>query len=118
MRVLVCGGRDYTDRGAVYLALDRLHEKRGIDVVIHGAARGADTLAADWAAANGVPAEPYPADWSRGRQAGPVRNQLMLDQGRPDGVVAFPGGAGTADMCRRAEAAGLRVWRPEAPAGR
>jgi hypothetical protein len=33
----------------------------------------------------------------------------MLGQGHPDLVVAFPGGRGTADMVRRANAAGVRV---------
>jgi predicted Rossmann-fold nucleotide-binding protein len=35
----------------------------------------------------------------------------MLDM-KPDGVVAFPGGDGTADMVRRARAAGVKVWEP------
>jgi len=36
----------------------------------------------------------------------------MIDDGKPDGVVAFPGGTGTADMIRRAKKAGLKVWEP------
>jgi hypothetical protein len=48
------------------------------------------------------------ADWEKlGRSAGPIRNQAMLDEGRPDLVVAFPGHHGTADMVRRARAAGV-----------
>ena len=35
----------------------------------------------------------------------------MLDHGKPDIVVAFPGGRGTADMVKRAEDAGVRVIR-------
>lgn len=113
MRVLVCGGRDYTDREAVFAALDRLHAERGVDVVIHGDAAGADTQARLWAVARGIAHHPYPAEWEKhGRGAGPIRNQEMLDGGKPDGVVAFPGGRGTADMVRRAEAAGLKIWFP------
>lgn len=57
-----------------------------------------------------VSEEPYPADWVRlGRAAGPVRNQLMIEQGKPDLVVAFPGNFGTADCVRRAKAAGVPV---------
>jgi ABC-type sugar transport system substrate-binding protein len=33
----------------------------------------------------------------------------MLDEGKPDIVVAFPGGTGTADMVRRARKAGVVV---------
>lgn len=79
-------------------------------VVIHGGARGADSLAGEVATKAGVPVEVYPAQWEKhGRRAGPIRNQQMLDEGRPDVVLAMPGGVGTADMVRRAKAAGLRV---------
>jgi hypothetical protein len=37
------------------------------------------------------------------------RNQQMLDEGRPDLVVAFPGGAGTANMVKLARAIGCEV---------
>lgn len=110
MRVLVCGGRDYTDRARVKAVLDKLRAERGIDALIHGGARGADALAAEWAAAAGVPAQVFLADWSRnGRAAGPIRNAKMLIEGRPALVVAFPGGRGTADMTRRARAAGVEI---------
>ena len=41
--------------------------------------------------------------------AGHIRNQQMIDEGKPDLVVAFPGGAGTADMIRRAKKHNLKV---------
>ena len=44
--------------------------------------------------------------------SGPIRNQAMLDEGRPDLVVAFPGHHGTADIVRRARAAGIKVRQP------
>lgn len=115
MRILVCGGRDYPDRAAVYRALDRARRKCGVTVVIQGdAPSGADLFARMWATKRGLPLEGYEADWERhGRAAGPIRNQQMLDDGKPDGVVAFPGGRGTADMVRRADAAGLKIWFPD-----
>lgn len=79
-------------------------------VIIHGAATGADSLANRWAVVNWVRSEEYPADWKKhGAAAGPIRNQRMIDEGKPDLVVAFPGGKGTADMVSRAKAAGVRV---------
>jgi hypothetical protein len=52
-----------------------------------------------------------PADWkAHGRAAGPIRNQRMIDEHRPELVVAAPGGRGTADMVRRARAAGIEVF--------
>lgn len=113
LRILACGGRDYADRGKVWAALDAVHARRGVAVLIHGGARGADTLAAEWASDREVPAEAYPANWTRdGKAAGPLRNRQMLAEGRPDGVVAFAGGRGTADMIAAAEAAGVKVWKP------
>ena len=110
--LLVCGGRDYADRDHVFATLDRVHAKRPVGLVIHGKARGADTLAGEWADARGIEVWAFPAMWAQdGKGAGPIRNKRMLDLGQPGGVVAFPGGAGTADMVRRAEAAGLPVMR-------
>ncbi len=51
-----------------------------------------------------------PADWDKfGKGAGPIRNQQMIDEGKPDLVVAFPGGTGTADMVKRAKKHGIEV---------
>ena len=112
MRVLVCGGREYDARTVLYGILDGIHRANEIDVVISGMARGADMLAHDWAAEQGIQVNPFPADWkTHSRAAGPIRNQQMIDQGKPDLVVAFPGGTGTEDMVRRATKAGVRVVR-------
>ena len=111
MRILVCGGRDYLNVGRIHDALDAVRRKHGIEVLIHGAASGADTIAGSWAMLNGVEVEQYPADWERhGRRAGPIRNRQMVELGRPDAVVAFPGGSGTRDMVEYATFCGIRVW--------
>ncbi len=106
MRVLVCGGRDFNDADLVARTLDA----EAITHVIQGGARGADRLGYDWARKRKVPVSTFNADWQRfGPKAGPLRNQQMLDEGKPDLVIAFPGGRGTADMVRRALAAGVPV---------
>lgn len=64
IRLLVCGGRDFTDRAAAFAAIDRVHAERGVALLIHGAARGADTLAGEWAEARGVPVLAFHADWA------------------------------------------------------
>lgn len=116
MRVLVCGGRDFTDFDKVCRVLDAVHARRPITLLIHGAARGADTLAQRWADARGVQCMPFPADWEglgRGH-AGRVRNFTMLRDGRPQLVVAFDGGRGTTNMIIQSREAGvpvLRAWR-------
>lgn len=113
MRILVCGGRHYEDRRTIRDAL--VHAAEGADspvTLVHGAAPGADQVAASvahWFL--GWATEAHPADWKRhGRAAGPIRNAEMAAAGA-DMCLAFPGGRGTADMVRRAEAAGIPVRR-------
>lgn len=113
MRVLVCGGRDYTDKTRINNALTKMHMKHGITILIEGAARGADTLARQWAEQHGIEVKSFKANWAEhGHAAGPMRNQAMLIYGMPEAVVAFPGGTGTADMKRRAAQAGLPIYEP------
>jgi hypothetical protein len=110
-RLLVCGGRDFIDHKYLREAMNAaVGMKRNVVVVIHGAARGADRLAGEIAKDAHVTVREFPANWDRdGRAAGPIRNQRMLDEGKPHLVLAAPGGNGTADMVRRAKAAGVRV---------
>jgi len=119
MRILVCGGRTYKDRDMVKRTLRGCEVEAAQDfhwtpgfVLIHGAAAGADKLAAEVATELGWQIEPYKANWLRwGPSAGPIRNRTMLDKGKPDLVIAFPGGRGTEDMVARAEKAGIPVRR-------
>lgn len=119
MILLACGGRDYNDRAAGWPVLDAVHAKRPIQLLIHGAAPGADHLAAAWAIERGIPALAVPARWhDLGNRAGPDRNRRMLEgilAMKPDGVIAFPGGRGTTDMVRQANAAGVTVYHPFPP---
>lgn len=125
-RVLVTGGRHFTYRQYVFRRMALLAQSYKIAVIIHGAASGADRLAAEWAKSVNIPTLPFQADWrnishpkakvrmdSRGiaydATSGIRRNQTMLDVGRPDLVIAFPGGPGTADMVQRAKKAGIPV---------
>ena len=109
-RVLVCGGRAYADHAHLAVSLEALHAARPFILLIHGAAPGADSLAGQWAEEQGIPVRAFPAAWNlHGKAAGPLRNQEMLDEGRPDLVAAFPGGRGTADMVARATLAGVPV---------
>jgi len=118
--VLVCGGRDFANRHRMMDVIEFLARFYGDDLrIMHGAAKGADTLAGDVAAEFGVRCKAFPADWNaHGKKAGPIRNQQMLDyllwcqsKGHSVQVVAFAGGRGTADMTARAEAAGITVDR-------
>lgn len=113
VRLLVCGGRDYADREAVFKALDYIHERRVVTCIIEGGAKGADALAREWAESRKIPHQTFNADWkTHGRAAGPKRNTQMLKEGKPTAVVAFPGGPGTMNMIMQAVAAGVPVWEP------
>lgn len=60
MRVLVCGGRDFFDYDFVKITLNKIHKEKIITVLIHGAARGADSLGALWVEENDINILPFP----------------------------------------------------------
>ena len=109
-RLLVCGGRDFEDQQFTDWALDAIHARRPISLLIEGGARGGDRCARMWAQKRDIPVKTFEADWKRYRhRAGPIRNQQMLDEGHPELVAALPGGKGTTDMVLKARAAGVRT---------
>lgn len=117
-KVMVTGSRAYTDYNTILAAFTRITDKHGKCLLIHGAARGADTLAARAAAQLGWDIEPHPvtnwrnADGSVNRAAGHQRNARMLDR-EPDGVIAFfqPGekNAGTRGAATNAQKRGIQL---------
>lgn len=113
MRVLVCGGRDYNDWNRVVNVLSEYFPwelPEGDYLIIEGGALGADALARQFAEDYGIPFREFKADWnSFGRAAGPIRNTQMLVEGKPDLVIAFPGGRGTANMVAQARHADVEV---------
>ncbi len=113
--VLVTGGRDYADAAGVKAALDAILAKHPDIEIMHGAARGADTLGDRWAEWNGCPRHPHPAQWLNEKSPGGVdsaagvrRNQEMVNL-KPDVVIGFPGKSGTIDCLSRAKKAGLNI---------
>lgn len=124
MRVLVCGSRTYQDNdGLIDQVLDgvywRARDLLDTCVLIHGGANGADHHAKEWAEHHmpeEIEAEEYLANWKDfGKGAGPARNQLMLNQGKPDLVLAFVDkplseSHGTNDMVGRARQAGVTTY--------
>ena len=118
-RILVCGDRNWRNVELVFKVLNEYWPS----VVIMGGARGADAIAGRWALEHEMKLEVFPAEWSiYGRGAGPVRNQRMLDEGRPDMVLAFhndlKNSKGTRDMVNRSHRVGLpvRIVREEGEA--
>lgn len=129
MKILVTGGRNFYGVEAsatAYFCLLAIYERFGISKMIHGGAKGADTLANFWANSMRIPIARYSPDWddvskpgsvirrhADGRKynaaAGNWRNQEMLEKEKPDLVLALPGGRGTADMINRSKEANVPV---------
>ena len=108
MRILICGDRNYTNYQKILSVLKDLKEQYGLILVIEGGAKGADTLAREASKELDILYEEYPADWiTHKKAAGPIRNQRMIDEGKPDLVVAFHGNIseskGTKDMINKAK---------------
>ncbi|TAJ89686.1 SLOG family protein [Reyranella sp.] len=114
-RVLATGSRLSVNSGPVDRVLGAYLEKHGLDLrLAAGGAPGIDTLVEEWALSMGVPFKRYAVDHNLDGPwpgAGPRRNQRMHDDFKPHEVAAFPGGKGTASMCRIAEQAGTLVTR-------
>lgn len=113
MRVLVCGSRHFNDINLMSSVLTELREEREeFSTIIHGAARGADTLAGQYAQRHSIDVRAFPAKWKEhGKAAGPIRNKLMLSEGKPDLVIAFmyPDSRGTKNMVEQAQKAGIET---------
>lgn len=141
-RVLICGDRNWDNFPFMEKAMSKWREKFDLPgTIIEGCARGADEMAGHlWVPTlnksgtilGEIVVEHFPAKWNEHdsygqtcwcrdrsaatcRGAGPLRNQAMLDSG-VDAVIAFhtniAASKGTADMVRRARAAGIKVWIP------
>jgi hypothetical protein len=108
-KILVCGGRDYSNYETLRKLLDE--QVSSIDTIIQGGARGADRLAKRYAEERGLTCLEVPAEWEvYKRQAGIFRNLAMLKLD-PDLVIAFPGGSGTQHMIEIAAKKGVKIVR-------
>jgi len=118
VRVVVSGSREFTDEQVIRTVLRKVwmsaaEKFPGREVVlVHGAARGADQVAARVWGGAGLPLEAHPARWkAEGKGAGFKRNIRMLEAGA-DLVVAFhvDRSPGTEHTVREAAKRGVPVW--------
>lgn len=110
--------RIFRERSAMFRAINLIDEhgerfdpsaadpSACITMVVHGCAKGADSIGCEWAAAYNRGEHPFPPDWNEhGNSAGPIRNREMLaaliryrERGKVVLCLVSPGGKGTADM--------------------
>lgn len=110
MIVLVFGGRDFSNTALMEQCLTSLGVEN-IALIVHGDARGADRMAGEWATRHGVHSAKVPALWEQyPYKAGFKRNAIMLKLNITHAVM-FPGGNGTAHMCKLCEEAGIPLWK-------
>ena len=115
MRVIIAGGRDFTNVNVMAETLNNLQDvDHAIEIekltLICGMARGADLTAYKLFREVGLPVEMYPANWDEhGKQAGFIRNTQMADNA--DMLIAFWDGEsrGTAHMIDTARKHNLNV---------
>jgi hypothetical protein len=113
MRIIIAGSRDHRiTQAQVFPVLDASPLLEGATLILSGACpTGVDHYGEEWARLKGLDLNLYPADWSKGRGAGPARNALMV--GLADGLVAILDRVnpckGTRDVIKRAQKAGLAV---------
>ena len=113
IRLLVCGSRDFDQFDFMHSILVTYFKHNSVEVLIHGGAKGADSMAGGIAKWFGIPTDVYPADWKKhGKAAGPVRNRYMLEMSRPTHAMAFFNKVktpGTTDMVKLLDEAGIPV---------
>lgn len=136
LKIIVCGGRFFAnvpnhvddkaelqrlleqkkkDLSLLDDTLDYFLHTYGISSLCDGDAVGADRAAGAWAGRNNVPRVSFPItkeEWAKfGRGAGHYRNVRMLEEFKPDCVIAFKGGNGTEDMIKETKARGAWLFQ-------
>ena len=108
----VGGGRDFNNKDWLYSVLDQYHDKFYITEIVSGGAKGADTLAEQWAKDKQITKLTiYIAQWELyGKSAGPARNKLIV--ANVDVFMAFPTeqSKGTHDAINQARMRDIPVY--------
>ena len=93
-RVIVAGGRDFSNYLLLEEKLNALFANKKNVVIVSGAAKGADKLGEQYARKHNIMISSYPALWNQhGHQAGFIRNTEMAKNA--DACVCFWNGEST-----------------------
>jgi hypothetical protein len=111
VKTIIAGSR------GIYLTVhevDAIVRESGFEVteVVSGGALGVDRAGEGWASRiSGVKLTRMPADWTNGKRGGPLRNEEMAKYAEALIAVWDGKSPGTADMIRRAEKHGLKIYK-------
>lgn len=84
----VIGSRKFTNCALLAEHMDEVCAAFDVSAIVSGGAKGADSLAAGYAATRGLPVQIFEPDWAQfGRGAGPIRNKAIVSAA--DVVLAF-----------------------------
>ena len=110
MKVIIAGGRYFDNYSLLVEKCDHYLKNQKDVEIVHGGAKGADTLAGTYCLARMLKVKVFHADWKKhGNYAGPIRNKQMADYA--DCLIAFWDGKskGTKNMITLAQVNGLKV---------
>lgn len=110
-KIAFTGGLEFNDVSLIWDRLDKVHARYQDMVLLHGGSpKGAELIAAKWAANRKVPQVAFKPDWTRHAKAAPFkRNDAMLAV-LPIGVMHFPGTGIQDNLADKARKLGLSVW--------
>ena len=95
VRIIIAGGRDFTDYNLLkekvdYYLQNAINNNYKI-IIVSGTAKGADRLGEKYAKEKGFEIAYFPADWSKGKRAGYLRNEQMSEYAKQKqgALIAF-----------------------------
>lgn len=88
MILAVVGSRSFTDYQLLKEEIDKIRKDHKIEGLVSGGAKGADSLAEEYARKNGLEITVFYPDWKKyGRRAGYIRNEKIVNA--CDRLIAF-----------------------------
>lgn len=87
MKVIIAGSRKFNNYELLKEKCDKILVNQNEIEIVSGTARGADKLGEKYAHEKSYLLKLIPADWSKGKKAGYLRNELMAKYA--DALIAF-----------------------------
>jgi hypothetical protein len=115
LRLIIAGSRNYQDYALLQSSIDEFIDYNSLGdpdpgvIIISGMAKGADLLGVRYAVERSYAVEEFPADWSKGRSAGPQRNREMAKSANACIVFWDGKSRGTASMIALAKQQQLKL---------